>query len=169
MKMKEKNFTIKFNIPSLKTEYLSANWEKEISRNDNFKLCEGHYEGIGPCSILIIRNIEKYMDEFIKIVDYINIFAKLNLMNLAKIFGFIKEKDKFCLIFERLRYSVQDCLQKKNLTDTEKYTILLQVMELLITLHENKLRVIDLRPSNIYINDVGDVRMIYPFGKIFKL
>jgi len=165
--MNEKNFTIKFNIPALKIEYLSANWEKEIARNDNFKLYEGNYEGIGPCTILMIRNIEKHMDEFISMVNYINIFAQMNFMQLAKLFGFIKDKDKFCLIFERLRYSVQECLKRKMLSETEKYSILLQLMELLISFHDSKLRVFDLRPSNIFINDMGDVRMIYPFGKNF--
>ena len=92
--MNEKNFTIKFNIPALKIDYLSANWEKEIARNDNFKLYEGNYEGIGPCTILILRNIEKHMDEFISMVNYINIYAQMNFMYIAKLYGFIKDKDK---------------------------------------------------------------------------
>lgn len=169
--MNEKNFTIKFNIPALKIENLSANWVKEITSNENFKLYDGNYEGIGPCTILVIRNIEKHMDEFISMVNYINIYAQMNFIYLAKLFGFIKDKDKFCMIFERLRFSVQESLEKKKLNDTEKYSVLLQIMELLISLHDSKLRVFDLRPSNIFINDMGDVRMIYPLGKncLFKL
>jgi hypothetical protein len=88
--------------------------------------------------------------------------------NLAKLFGIIVDREKFCLIFERLTCSLDSRLKTKSITDKEKYMALAEVMELILFLHENKLRAYDLRPSNIFMTDQGDVRMIFPLGKKFE-
>ena len=55
--MTEKTLSLKFNVPIFKIDLLSANWEKVMAKNENFKLYDGVYEGLGPCSILILYNI----------------------------------------------------------------------------------------------------------------
>jgi serine/threonine protein kinase len=163
--MTEKTLSLKFNVPIFKMNLLSANWEQVKIKSDNFKIYDGMYEGLGPCSILILYNIEKNIDAFYKISTQINIFSNLNHHQIAKLFGIIVDKEKFCLIFERLAYSVDTKLKSKSFNDKEKLHMLYEVMEILLFLHENKLRALDLRPSNILMTETGDVRIIYPMGK----
>lgn len=163
--MTEKTLSLKFNVPIFKIDLLSANWEKVMAKNENFKLYDGVYEGLGPCSILILYNIEKNIDAFYKISTQINIFANMNHHQLAKLFGIIVDREKFCLIFERLSCSLDSRIKTKSITDKEKYMALAEVMELILFLHENKLRAYDLRPSNIFMTDQGDIRMIFPLGR----
>lgn len=164
--MTEKTLSLKFNVPIFKINLLSANWDKVMAKNENFKLIDGMYEGLGPCTILILYNIEKNIDAFYKISTQINIFANMNYHHLAKLFGIIVDKEKFCLIFERLSHSLDSRLNSKSITDKEKYYAVEEVMELILFLHDNKMRAYDIRPSNIFMNEQGDVRMIYPLGKI---
>lgn len=167
--MSEKTLSLKFNVPIFKMEMLSANWEKVMAKNENFKLYEGVYEGYGPCSILILYNIERHIDALYKISNQINIFANMNFTYLAKLYGIIVDKEKFCLIFEKVSGSLQQRLSAKSLEDREKYSIVQDIMETILFLHENKLRIFDLRPSNIFLNDQNDVRMIFPLGIIITL
>jgi len=147
-------------------ESLSVNWDKIIIKNDNVKVLEGIYEGIGTVSVVVLYNIEKHIDEFYKISNQINTFVNLNLNFMAKLFGIIVDKEKFCLIFEKLKTSVEVINSNKGLRDTDRYNILLDLMILILSLHENKLKLNDIRPSNVFLNDNGDVRMIFPLGKI---
>lgn len=163
--MAEKTLSLKFNVPIFKMDLLSANWEKVMAKNENFKLYDGVYEGFGPCTILILYNIEKNIEAFYKISNQINIFSNMNYHYLAKLFGIIVDKEKFCLIFERLSCSLESRISAKTINDKEKFMALEEIMELLLFLHDNKLRAYDLRPSNIFMNEQGDVRMIYPLGK----
>lgn len=163
---KEKTLSLKFNVPIFKMDLLSVNWEKVIIKNDNIKVLEGVYEGVGTCSVIVLYNIEKHIDEFYKISNQINTYVNLNLNFMAKLFGIIVDKEKFCLIFEKLKTSVEVLHTSKLLRDTDRYNILLDVMELLLSMHENKLRLCDIRPSNVFLNEHNDVRMIYPLGNI---
>jgi len=163
---KEKTLSLKFNVPIFKMESLSVNWDKIIIKNDNVKVLEGIYEGIGTVSVVVLYNIEKHIDEFYKISNQINTFVNLNLNFMAKLFGIIVDKEKFCLIFEKLKTSVEVINSNKGLRDTDRYNILLDLMILILSLHENKLKLNDIRPSNVFLNDNGDVRMIFPLGKI---
>ncbi len=163
---REKTLSLKFNVPIFKLESLSVNWEKILVKNDNLKILEGMYEGIGPCSVIVLYNIEKHIDEFYKISNQINTFVNLNLNFMAKLFGIIVDKEKFCLVFEKLVTSVELRNANRGLRDSDRYNILLDIMELILNLHENKLKLNDLRPSNVFINESGDVRMIFPLGKL---
>jgi serine/threonine protein kinase len=165
--MTEKTLSLKFNVPIFKMDLLSANWEKVMAKNENFKLYDGVYEGLGPCSILIMYNIERHIDAFYKVATQINIFSNMSFTYLAKLFGIIVDREKFCLIFERLSCSLEARLITKSMSDKERYTAMLEVIETVLFLHENKLRAYDLRPSNIFMNEGGDVRMIFPLGKIY--
>jgi hypothetical protein len=167
--MTEKTLSLKFNVPIFKIDLLSANWEKVMGKNENFKLFDGVYEGLGPCTVLILYNIEKNIDAFYKISTQINIFSNMNYHYLARLFGIIVDKEKFCLVFERLSCSLESRVNSKSITDKEKFVALLEVMEIILFLHESKLRALDLRPSNIFMNERGDIRMIYPLGKIYYL
>ncbi len=164
--MTEKTLSLKFNVPIFKMDLLSANWEKVMAKNENFKLFDGVYEGLGPCTILILYNIEKNIDAFYKISTQINIFSNFNYHYMAKLFGIIVDREKFCLVFERLSCSLDSRLNTKSITDKEKFVALSEVMELILFLHENKMKAYDLRPSNIFMTEQGDVRMIYPLENI---
>lgn len=159
--------SLKFHVPILKIENLSASFEKPIEKNDNIKLFNGIYEGLGPVSIVVLYNIERQIEAFYKLSNQINIFSNLNATYLAKLFGIIVEKEKFCLIYERLSCSLATKLEKKKINDKEKFSSLIDIMELLLILHENKLSAFDLRPSNIFYNEQnGDIRMLYPLENI---
>jgi serine/threonine protein kinase len=92
---------------------------------------------------------------------------KLNYM--AKLFGIIVDREKFCLVFERLNCSVEMKALGRGFKDGEKFHIIFDIMDLLINLHENKLKLGDVRPSNVFLNDQGDVRMLFPLGIFFIL
>ncbi len=159
--------SLKFNVPILKIDKLSASFDKPIEKNDNIKLFNGIYEGLGPVSVVILYNIERQIEAFYKISNQINIFSNLNSYYLAKLFGIIVEKEKFCLIFERISCSLATKLEKKTINDKEKFSSLIDIMELLLSLHENKLSIYDLRPSNIFYSEqTGDVRLLYPLENI---
>ena len=164
--MSEKTLSLKFNVPIFKIDLLSANWEKVMAKNENFKIYDGMYEGLGPCSILILYNIEKNIDAFYKISTQINIFTNMNFHSMAKLFGIIVDREKFCLIFERISCSLESRLVSKSITDKEKYQVIQEIMEFLIFLHDSNLRAYDLRPSNIFLNEQGDLKMIFPLGTI---
>jgi len=162
---KEKTLSLKFNVPIFKMENLSVNWEKIIIKNDNIKVLDGIYEGVGPCSVIVLYNIEKYIDEFYKVSNQINTFVNLNLNYLARLFGIIVDKEKFCLIFEKLKTSVEIMVNTtKGFKDSDRYNIILDIMELILSLHENKIKLSDIRPSNVFLTETGDVRMIFPLG-----
>ncbi len=166
--MVEKTMSLKFNCPILKIEQLTANLEKPIEKNDSVKIYNGIYESIGPVSIIILYNIEKHIDSFYRISNQINIFSHLNLNFLTKIFGIIVEKERFIIVFERLGDSLQTKLNKKKLNDKEKFFLLVDLMELLLNLHENKLSIYDLRPSNIFFGEQsGDIRLFLPLENIY--
>lgn len=165
--MAEKTMSLKFNVPILKIENLSASFDKPVEKNDNIKLYNGIYEGIGPVSVVILYNIEKHIESFYKISNQINIFCNMNSPYLAKLFGIIVEKEKFCLVYERLSFSLATRLENKTIKDKAKFSALIDIMELLIALHENKLIISDLRPSNIFFSEhSGDVRLLYPLENI---
>lgn len=159
--------SLKFNVPILKIEHLSTSFEKPTEKNDSIKLFNGIYEGLGPVTIVVLYNIERQIEVFYKISNQINIYSNLNATYLAKLFGIIVEREKFCLIFERLGESLYTKLEKKKISDKEKFSVLLDLMELMMHLHENKLSIYDLRPSNIFFSEqTGDVRLIYPLENI---
>ena len=160
--MTEKTLSLKFNVPIFKMELLSANFDKTMAKNENFKLYDGIYEGLGPCTILVLYNIEKNIDVFYNISNQINIFSNLNYTYLAKLWGIIVDKEKFCLIFEKLTSSLDSRLKTKSIEEKEKFTCLIDVMEMVMFLHENGLRIYDLRPCNIFFNEMKEMRMIFP-------
>jgi serine/threonine protein kinase len=164
--MSEKTFSLKFNVPIFKMDNLSANFSSPLVKNENVKLFDGVYDGLGPVSILTLYNIERNIDAFYKISNQINIFVNMNIPYLAKLFGIVVDKEKFCLIFERISCSLESKLKSKSIEEKEKFRIILEVMEVLLHLHEAQLRTYDLRPSNIFLNENGDVRFIYPLGII---
>jgi hypothetical protein len=102
-------------------ELLSANFDKTMAKNENFKLYDGIYEGLGPCTILVLYNIEKNIDVFYKISNQINIFSNLNYTYLAKLWGIIVDKEKFCLIFEKLTSSLDSRLKTKSIEETTEF------------------------------------------------
>ena len=164
--MKEKTLSLKFNVPIFKMELLSANWEKVMAKNENIKLYDGVYEGLGPCSVLVLYNIEKNIDAFYKISNQINIFSTLNYTYLAKLFGIIVDREKFCLIFERLSSSLDNKIKTKSIDEKEKFAGLLDIMEMVMFLHENRLRIYDLRPCNIFFTEMREMRMIFPMDNV---
>ena len=91
----EKTMSLKFNVPILKMEHLNASFEKPIEKNDNIKLFNGIYEGLGTVSLVVLYNIERQIEAFYKISNQINIFSNLNTPYLAKLFGIIVDKEKF--------------------------------------------------------------------------
>ena len=147
-------------------ELLAANFDKIMAKNENFKLYDGVYEGLGPCSVLVLYNIEKNMDAFYKISNQINIFSNLNYTYLAKLFGIIVDKQKFCLIFERLSSSLDTKIKTKSIDEKEKFACLVDNMEMVMFLHENRLRIYDLRPCNIFFNEMREMRMIFPMDNV---
>jgi serine/threonine protein kinase len=163
--MSDKTFSLKFNVPIFKVDLLTANFSNAQVKNENLKLFDGVYEGLGPVSILTLYNIERNIDAFYKISNQINIFVNMNIPYLSKLFGIIVDKEKFCLVFERVSCTLDSRLKAKTIEDKDKFRILLEVMEVLLHLHENQLRAYDLRPSNIFLNEQGDVRFIFPLGK----
>lgn len=163
--MSEKTFSLKFNVPILKIDYLTANFSNAQVKNENIKLFDGVYETIGPVSVLTLYNIERNIEPFYKIANQINILVNLNIPNMAKLFGIIVDKEKFCLIFERVTCSLQEKITLRSLEDRDKYRIIVEVMEVLLYLHDNEMRSYDLRPSNIFLNEQLDVRFIFPLGK----
>lgn len=160
--MTEKTLSLKFNVPILKMELLSANFDKVVFKNENFKLYDGIYEGIGPCTILVLYNIEKNVDAFYKISNQINIFSHLNYTYLAKLWGIIVDREKFCLVFEKLTLSLENRIRNKTIDEKEKFSFLVDIMEMVLFLHENRFRIYDLRPCNIFFNEMKEMRMIFP-------
>ena len=160
--MTEKTLSLKFNVPIFKMELLSANFDKVMAKNENFKLYDGIYEGLGPCSILVLFNIEKNIEAFYKISNQINIFSNLNYTFLAKLWGIIVDREKFFLVFEKLISSLDARINTKLIKEKEKFNSLVDVMEMVMFLHENRLRIYDLRPCNIFFNEMKETRMIFP-------
>src|SRR4051812_15265723 len=127
--MSEKTISLKFNVPIFKIELLTINWQKTMSKNENFKLFDGVYDGLGPCSVLVLYNIEKNIDAFYKISSLINILSSLNFTYIAKLFGIIVDKKKFCLVFERLTSTLDQKLKTKKIEEKERFSCILDVME----------------------------------------
>lgn len=164
--MSERSLSLKFNVPIFKSELLTANWNKVSFYNENYKLYDGSYEGLGPCSILILYNIERHTEALYKISLQINALANLHLTYVSKLFGIIVDKEKFCLIFEKVNSNLQQRIDNKTISDKDRYFVMQDVMELILQLHENKLKAYDLRPSNIYLNENNDVRILYPLENL---
>ena len=164
--MSDKTFSLKFNVPIFKIDLLTANFQHAQVKNENLKLFDGLYEGLGPVSILTLYNIERNIDAFYKISTQINIFVNMNIPYMAKLFGIIVDKEKFCLIFERISCSLDSKLKSKLIEEKDKFRVLLEIMENILHLHESQLRTYDLRPSNIFLSEQGDIRFIFPLGKL---
>ena len=168
----DKSVSLKFNVPILKLEKLKCDFNKPYIRNDSFPLYEGTYDGLGSVTCLTLHNIEDNIDTFYKASTQINIFVNLNLSYMAKLYGIIPDNinnDRFILIFEHITDSLSEKLEKKLLSDKQKFNIILEVMELILALHENKLSALDLRPSNIFFNNNKELKMIFPIENISVL
>jgi hypothetical protein len=138
--MTEKTLSLKFNVPIFKMELLSANIDKVLAKNENFKLYDGIYKGLGPFSILVLFNIEKNIEAFRKISNQINIFSNLNYSFLTKLWGIIVDREKFRLVFEKLISSLDGRIKTKLIEEKEKFNSLVDVIEMVMFLHENRLR-----------------------------
>jgi serine/threonine protein kinase len=160
--MNEKTVSLKFNAPILKYECLKCDFVRPNYTHEDFNIYNGDYEGVGACSVLVLYNIEKNIDVFYKISSDINTCINLNLPGLAKLYGIVVEKNMFCLVFERMEVILSKVVNKKS--EKEKFASLIDIMEIMISLHESGLRLIDLRPSSIFLTQEGEVKLLYPLN-----
>jgi len=162
--MSEKVVSLRFNVPSFKSELLNVNWKQIMTKNENYTIYDGVYEGLGPVSVIPIYNLEKNIETFPTLTYQINKWKECKIPYIAKLYGIIPERERFCLVFERLAYSLNAKLASRTIDNKEKFSVLLDVMEILIGLYPLKERILDLRTNNIFLNERGDVRMIFPTG-----
>jgi hypothetical protein len=163
--MTEKTLCIKFSTPILINENLEIDMTKPSYINENYYLFNGLYDG-NEISVLVLSNIDKNVEIFYKLSTQINALVNLNITGLAKLHGLIIQEDKFCLVFERLNVLANVI---SNKTEKEKFSNLIEIMELLVRLNENKIRVNELMPASIFFNEMDEIRFMYPFGKFILI
>ena len=167
--MSEKVVSLKFNVPSFKSQLLNVNWKQINTKNENYTIYDGVYDGLGPVSVIPLYNLEKNIYYFPTLTHQINKWKECKSPFIAKLYGIIPERDKFCLVFERLAFSLSARIASQTIDNKEKFSVLLDVMENLAWFYSLKERILDLRTNNIFMNERGDVKMIFPMGnKVFK-
>jgi len=162
--MSEKVVSLRFKVPSFKIELLNVNWKQKMAKNENYSIYEANYEGLGPVSVIPIYNLEKNIESFPTLTYQINKWKECKSPNIAKLYGIIPERNRFCLVFERLACSLNTRVASRSIDNKEKFTVLLDIMEILVGFYPVKERVLDLRMNNIFLNETGEVKMIFPMG-----
>jgi len=163
--MSERVVSLRFNVPSFKADLLNVNWKKNMSKNDHFTIYDGIYEGLGPVSVIPIYNLEKNIETFPTLTYQINKWKECKIPYIAKLYGIIPEKERFCIVFEKVAYSLNAKVSSKTMDNKSKFHVLLEIMEILLNFSSNNERILDLRMNNIFLNERGDVRVIFPCGK----
>jgi hypothetical protein len=162
--MTERVVSLRFNVPSFKEELLNVNWKKNMSKNDHYSIYDGIYEGLGAVSVIPIYNLEKNIATFSTLTYQINKWRECKIPYVAKLYGIIPEKERFCIVFEKIAYSLSAKVASKTMDNKSKFNVLLDVMEILLNFSNVNERILDLRMNNIFLNERGNTRVIYPCG-----
>lgn len=157
---------IKLNVPEYACSQIISNKEKPVIQNENIKIYDGICEGKGNVSILTLFSFRKNREQFFRLITGINIFLDLKCPFLAQLFGFYIEEQNFNLIFEHLSSSLKQKVSLYSYSENEKYEIIYDIMELIRTLHSNNYQILDLKPSNLFLNDNNKIKIIFPIDNL---
>lgn len=157
---------IKLNVPEFTVNQVICNKEKPVIQNENFKLFDGICESMGNVTILTLFAFRKNREQFFRLITGVNVFLDLRCPYIAKLYGFYIEDQNFNLIFEHFSSSLKQKISQYSFSENEKYEIIYDIMELIKFLHSNNFQCLDLKPSNIFLNDQNKVRIIFPIDNL---
>lgn len=105
----------------------------------------------------IVRDIQNELKAF-------SIVGKLHPA-IVKFYGVLKQKERICFVFELIKGKDLTHVYK-NMSDKEKLRVVVDICDVLVTLHKNKLIHRDIKPNNVMIeNETGKIRII-DFGTV---
>ena len=158
------------SLPSLhskeyKPEQIIYNKDKPKVKNENFTLYDGIIDGIGAVTLLPLFNYKNNHEAMSTIISTINTMLSIKTPSLLFLLGYAIDKSTYILIFEPIVSTLESVLT--TLSDDDKYNAIIDMMELISSMHEQNFKVFDIKPSNILIVPKSKQRkIIFPIESI---
>ena len=158
------------SLPSLhvkeyKPEQIIYNKDKPKIKNENFTLYDGITDGIGSVTLLPLFNYKNNYEAMSTIISTINTMLSIKTPSLLSLLGYAINKSTYILIFEPIVSTLESALS--SLSDDDKYNAIIDMMELISSMHEQNFKVLDIKPSNILTVPKSKQRkIIFPIESI---
>ena len=158
------------SLPSLhvkeyKPEQIIYNKDKPKIKNENFTLYDGITDGIGSVTLLPLFNYKNNHEAMSTIISTINTMLSIKTPSLLSLLGYAINKSTYILIFEPIVSTLESALF--SLSDDDKYNAIIDMMELISSMHEQNFKVLDIKPSNILTVPKSKQRkIIFPIESI---
>ena len=153
------------HVKEFKPEQIIFNKEKPVVKNENYVLYSGIAEEIGNVCLLPLSNYKENKDLFLSSISTINTMLNLKTDKFLKLFGFCSDNAKFTLIFEPVASNLEKIMN--NITDEQRYSYIIDVMELILVLHDSNFQIQDIKPTNILLpGNSTHCKMIFPIENL---
>ena len=151
-------------IDVLTNEELTPNFSAVLYKNRYYKLYFGKHSNLGVCSIIVLNGIEEKKQQFGELLFYLKQIRELNLPRILKLHGIVLLKDRAYLVFEAVLSSLSKKIKEKSIEDNGKFAAMFFLIELIMQLHEQKIRLYDIKEDNILYSNTDEFRFLVPFS-----
>ena len=146
-----------------------------IQANEQYSIYRGFIDEIGDCSLITLHNIVEYNTEFNQMLsEYAYIHNQIFNENqnvsqyFLKLHGYTLVNNKFTFILDPVDTSLYNEVFKKSLSYQDKTSLILDMMEILLNLHELKIPLIDMKPSSVFVKSYPQpkIQLLFPIGNL---
>lgn len=165
-KMNLEEICKKFGFEVIPKETIFPNFTQIMSHNKYHKLYLAKTDNFGPCSLLILNDAGNKKLTFASLMTKLSLVNDVNCKGLLKIKGVSIVDSSVYFLFEPILSSYRNKIKQKSMIDSNfKFVTLFYLIELAQLLHEKRVSLIEIRPSNILYNNLDEFRFIIPFRK----
>jgi serine/threonine protein kinase len=156
----------KFGFEVIPKETVFPNFTQVMAHNKYHKLYLAKTDNFGPCSLLILNDAGNKKLTFASLMTKLSLVMDVNCKGLLKIKGVSIVDSSVYFLFEPILSSYRNKIKEKSALDSNfKFVTLFYLIELAQFLHEKRVNLIEVRPSNILYNNLDEFRFIIPFRK----
>jgi hypothetical protein len=157
----------KFPFTIIPKEDITPNFSQVYVHNKYTKLYLAKTNKFGPCSLLILNEVDSKKMTFANLLTKLSFVNDLNCKGLLKIKAISIVNRAVWFLYDPIMNTLKNSKKTKSNTDLNpKFSVLFYLIEMVHYLHDKRNSIMELRPSNVLLNSHDEFRYLIPYRKM---